>query len=161
MTMKIFTSLMAVSILTCFGTGQFKSQSQALQKLGVQSKNQIVYLFFKISKDQSGLENISLYDQKIVSGKMKSMPGFDENEVKSGDLIITLCDRSGKEIYMHNAANPLNPELESFGDEMGRHKLDLQESEFSLRFPHSPEIKSVKIEKFINSKKHLLFTQNF
>ena len=160
-TMKIFTSLMAVSILTCFGMVEVKSQSQTLQEVSVQSKNQIVYLFFKISKDHSGVEKISIYDQKIVNGKMKSMPAFDENQVENGDLIITLCDKSGKEIYRQNAKNPLNPELESFGDKMSRHKLSLQESEFSFRFPHSTEIKSVKIEKFINSKKQLLFTKNF
>ncbi|MBW7675711.1 hypothetical protein [Chryseobacterium chendengshani] len=158
--MKIFTSLMAVSILTFFGVGQVKSQSQSLKEVSVQSKNQILYLFFKISKDQSGLEKISLNDQKIVNGKMKSMPAFNENELENGDLIITLYDRSGKEIYIQNAKNPLNPELESFGDEMGRHKLTLQESEFSFRFPHFSEINFVKIEKFTNSKKHLLFTQN-
>lgn len=156
-----FTNLLTVSILFFSGGSYLKSQSQTVQKATVQSENQIGYLFFKIIKDHSGAEKISLVEKKIVKGKMKSTPVFNKDEMKNGDFLITLCDRKGKEIIKQNLEDPLNPELESFGDEMARHQLKLNESEFSIRFPYSEEIKSVKIEKITNSKKQLLFTQNF
>ena len=158
--MKRFTNLLTVSILFFFGGSQFKSQSQNVQKASVQSENQISYLFFKINKTSSGLEKISLVENKIVKGKMKSKPVFSENEVKNGDLLITVTNGRGKEIFKQNIEDPLNPELESFGDKIERHQLNLNESEFSIRFPFSKEIKSVKIEKFTDSKRQLLFTKN-
>lgn len=154
-------SILTVSILFLCGTSHIKSQFQTVQKTGVQSKNQISYFFFKIYKDSSGSEKISLVERKTVQGKMKSIPFFNADEVKNGDLLITLADSRGKEIIRQNIENPLNPELESFGDKMERHKLKLNESEFSIRFPYSEEIKSVKIEKITDSTKQLLFTQNF
>ena len=158
--MKRFTNLLTVSILFFFGGSQFKSQSQNVQKIGVQSENQIYYLFFKINKNDSGLEKISLVENKIVKGKMKSKPVFSENEVKNGDLLITVTNGRGKEIIKQNIEDPLNPELESFGDKIERHQLNLKESEFSIRFQYSEEIKSVKIEKITDSKRQLLFTKN-
>ncbi|MCU7618383.1 hypothetical protein NZ698_14375 [Chryseobacterium sp. PBS4-4] len=159
--MKRFTNLLTVSILFFFGGSQLKSQSQNAQKTSVQSENQISYLFFKINKNGSGLEKISLVENKIVKGKMKSKPVFNEDEVKNGDLLITLSNGRGKEIIRQSIEDPLNPQLESFGDKIERRQLKLNESEFSVRFPYSAEIKSVKIEKITDSKKQLLFTQNF
>jgi hypothetical protein len=154
-------NLLTVSVLFLWGTDSVKSQSQAVQKVNVQGENQIAYLFFTIHKNDSGLEKISLVENKIVKGKMKSKPVFNEDEVKNGDLLITLSNGRGKEIIRQNIEDPLNPELESFGDTMERHQLKLNESEFSVRFPYSAEIKSVRIEKITDSKKQLLFTQNF
>jgi len=159
--MKRFTNLLTVSILFFFGGSQFKGQSQTVQKASVQSENQISYLFFKINKNGSDSEKISLVEKKTVKGKMKSKPVFNEDEVKNGNLLITFLDKRRKEIIKQNIEDPLNPELESFGDKMERHQLKLTESEFSIRFPYSEEIKSVKIEKITDSKKQLLFTQNF
>lgn len=156
---KLF-NLLTVSVLFFFGCSHLQSQSQKVDKATVQSENQIGYLFFKVIKDQSGVEKISLTEKKIVQGKMKSIPVFVESEMKSGDFLITLCDKKGREIMKQHVEDPLNPELEVFGDEMARHRLKLNETEFSIRFPYSPEIESVKIEKITNSKKKLLFTQN-
>jgi len=155
------TNLLTASILFLLGTGHVKSQLQATHETTIQAENQIGYLFFKVMKDNSGSEKISLVEKKITKGKMKSAPAFNEENIKNGDLLITLMNRDGKEMVKQHVEDPLNPELESYGDEMGKHKLKLNESEFSIRFPYSEEIKSVKIEKITNSKNQLLFTQNF
>lgn len=158
--MKI-TNLLTASVLFLYGTGEVKSQLQTVHPTTIQAENQIEYLFFKVIKDPSGEEKISLVEKEIVKGKLKSMPVFNQDDVKNGDFLIILTDREGKEIIKQNIDDPLNPELESYGDDMGRHRLKLNESEFSIRFPYSEEIKSVKIEKITNSKSQLLFTQNF
>ena len=124
------------------------------------SKNsQIVYLFFKVEKTDSGSEKITLQEKKIADGKLKSNPIFDESERKSGDLVISMTDASGKEIVKQLVEDPLNPTREVYGDKISRHTLMLQNAEFSVRYSHSAEIQMVKIEKITDSGKQLLFTQ--
>lgn len=158
--MKKLINLLTVSILFCFGTGFLYSQSKTTEIGSIQDENKIAYLFFKINKNSSGSEKISLYETKIVKGKIKLMPAFNREEIKNGDFVITLIDDKGTEVVKQHLGDPLNPELESFGDEISRHKLVLQESEFSFRFPYSNKIKTITIEKIKNSAVQLIFTQN-
>lgn len=124
------------------------------------SKNsQIVYLFFKVEKTDSGSEKITLQEKKIADGKLKSNPIFDESERKIGDLVISMTDANGKEIVKQLIEDPLNPTREVYGDKISRHTLTLQNAEFSVRYSHSAEIQMVKIEKITDSGKQLLFTQ--
>jgi hypothetical protein len=124
------------------------------------SKNaQIVYLFFKIEKTDSGSEKITLQEKKIVDGKLKSNPIFDESERKTGDFVVSLTDASGKEIVKQLIEDPLHPTREVYGDKISRQTITLQNAEFSIRYSHSAEIQIVKIEKITNSGKQLLFTQ--
>ena len=159
--MKIANNLLAISMLLCCGVGALKSQSKHSQNISQQNENQIAYLFFKINKDTKGVEKISLYDKKIVKGKLKSIPTFGDREALQNDFVITLFDAQGNEIIKQSVEDPLNPEFESYGDTIERHKMSLKESEFSFRFPYSDNIKSIKIERINNSKKQVLFTQNF
>lgn len=153
--------LLVIGGLLCCELGGFKSQSKSSEKIIQQSENQIVYLFFKIKKDTKGVETILLYDKRIAKGKLKSMPSYNDREALQNDFLITLLNSKGEEMIKQSLEDPLNPELESYGDSIERHKMSLQESEFSFRFPYSDEIKSIKIERINDSKKQLLFTQNF
>ncbi len=154
-------NLLTVSVLFLYGNHHYKGQSQKALNPAVQSDNQISYLFFKIAKQDSQPEKITLVEKKTVAGKMKSIPSLSLEDAKNGDLLITLVDSGGKMIAQQIIEDPLNPELESFGDKIERHKLTLKETEFSVRFPFSKETKSVKIEKISDSSKKLLFIQNF
>jgi len=123
-------------------------------------KDRIVYLFFKVEKNNSGAEKIVLEDQKIMEGRLKSKPSFDINSAKTGDFIISLNDANGKEIVKQIVGDPLNPELERFGEEgLSRNKVSLQNAEFSIRYSHSEEIKVVRVEKVTTGGNQLLFTQ--
>jgi hypothetical protein len=120
---------------------------------------QIVYLFFKVEKTDSGSEKITLLEKKIVDGKLKANPIFDEGTRKTGDFVISMTDANGKEIVKQLVEDPLNPTREVYGDKISRHTLTLQNAEFSVRYSHSAEIQMVKIEKMTDSGKQLLFTQ--
>jgi len=123
------------------------------------NKNQIGYLFFKVEKDKSGVEKVTLQDQKISEGKLKFTPTYDRNSANVGDFIITLTNASGKEIVKQSIEDPLNPVMESFEDTIQRTKLSLQNAEFSIRYPHSVEVSMVKVEKITNGGNQLLLTQ--
>ncbi|MEN4758740.1 hypothetical protein ABEG63_00200 [Chryseobacterium sp. C39-AII1] len=123
------------------------------------NKNQIGYLFFKVEKDKSGAEKVTLQDQKISEGKLKFTPTYDRNSANIGDFIITLTNASGKEIVKQSIEDPLNPVMESFEDTIQRTKLSLQNAEFSIRYPHSAEVSMVKVEKITNGGNQLLLTQ--
>ncbi|SFZ95713.1 hypothetical protein SAMN05216324_11234 [Chryseobacterium limigenitum] len=126
----------------------------------LEAKDQIVYLFFKVEKNNSGVEKIVLEDKKIMEGRLKSKPSFDRNSAKTGDFIISLNDANGKEIVKQIVGDPLNPELERFDEEgMSRNKVSLQNAEFSVRYSHSEEIKVVRVEKVTTDGSQLLFTQ--
>ncbi len=123
------------------------------------NKNQIGYLFFKVEKDKSGVEKVTLQDQKISEGKLKFTPTYDRNSANIGDFIITLTNASGKEIVKQSIEDPLNPVMESFEDTIQRTKLSLQNAEFSIRYSHSSEVSMVKVEKITNGGNQLLLTQ--
>lgn len=126
----------------------------------LKAKDQIIYLFFKVEKNNSGVEKVVLEDKKIMEGRLKSKPSFDRNSAKTGDFIISLNDENGKEIVKQIVGDPLNPELERFGEEgLSRNKVTLKNAEFSVRYSHSEEIKVVKVEKITTDGTQLLFTQ--
>lgn len=159
MTKKIY--LITVFFLLQFGTMYYVGQIKTYAKVKKETNDQIFYLFFMIKKDLSGSEVISLAESKVVNGRMKSLPIFDEDKIEDDDLVITVTDTQEKVVVTQNIKDPLHPELESFGDDIKRLRLKLNESEFSVRFPYSANLKTLKIEKIINSKRQLLFTLNF
>lgn len=125
-----------------------------------EGKNQIGYLFFKVEKSSSGMEKITLEGKKITGGKLKAIPAFDRSSLGIGDFIVSLTDANGKEFTKQIVEDPLNQNMESFEKEgIKRHKVSLNSAEFSIRYPHSSEIKIVKIEKATNAGNQLLFTQ--
>ncbi|MCS3530737.1 hypothetical protein [Chryseobacterium sp. JUb7] len=125
----------------------------------LKGSDKIVYLFFKVEKNTSNTEKIILEDKKMVSGKLKSNPVFDEEELKVGDFVISLTDTRGKEVVKQIVEDPLNPVMEVYEDTISRNKVSLQNAEFSIRYVHSENIQMVKIEKVTNTGRQLLFTQ--
>lgn len=122
--------------------------------------DRIMYLFFKADTDQSGSEKIVLQESKVSEGRMKTLPSFDRNQVQNGDFIITVFAEDGIEASKHLIKDPLHPELEVYEKEgVSRHKASLPHAEFSVRFPYSESIRSVKIEKVMTDGVQLIFTQ--
>ncbi|MEF9477040.1 hypothetical protein OWR28_04190 [Chryseobacterium sp. 1B4] len=88
------------------------------------------------------------------------MPSFERDNVRQGDLIITLTGPDGKESGKQLVKDPFNPELEVYEKEgISRHKASLQNTEFSTRFSYSENVQSVKIEKATDDGVQLIFTQ--
>ena len=157
-----FTLFIVPTMLFC----SFQKQSELPQKGAVAVENtvaksdRIIYLFFKADKDQSGREKIVLQESKISEGRLKLPPSFSRDEVENGDFIITISGDEGKEVSKQLVKNPLHPELEVYEKEgISRHKALLPAAEFSVRFPYSENIQSVKIEKAQADGVQLLFTQ--
>ncbi|KMQ67203.1 hypothetical protein ACM39_15645 [Chryseobacterium sp. FH2] len=122
-------------------------------------KSQIGYLFFKVEKDNSGVEKVILQEKKVSEGKLKYTPNFDRNSANIGDFIITLTSADGKEIVKQAVEDPLNPVMENFEDNISRNQVSLQNAEFSIRYPHSNEIAVLKVEKITNAGNQLLLNQ--
>lgn len=158
--MKNHIILFLVPFLLCGSMNQLRSQAKKSFANETSTKDQIVYLFFKVSKNNSGSEKITLEEIKRVDGKLKSKPELEENEVKKGDYIVTLKNADGKSVEKHHIENPLNPELENFADQLSRHTVSLTQAEFSIRYSFSADITSIQIEKVSEKGTHLLFTQN-
>ncbi|MES2544289.1 MAG: hypothetical protein V4548_05350 [Bacteroidota bacterium] len=157
--MKILVHLFMISTLLFAGVNNSNNTSKAIKVYTNQEEQKIVYLFFKIKKNGPTSNEITLYKTKTVKGKLKSLSPFIPENVKNGDLIITLTDNEGNEIIKHNAKNPLYPEFESFGEKIERYNMTLDENEFNFRFSYSEKIKNIKIEQLINSEKQILFIQ--
>lgn len=157
MSIKIY--LLAICILPFSAAGQINSSSKPVQNVYSEGENQIVYLFFKIKKDNSGKETIVLEERKKVKGKLKFLPNSDTRYIKSGEFLVTFTDAEGKMVSEQVIENPLAPEFEVFDKEISRYKANLSESEFSLRYAHSENIKQIRIEKISDSGKQLIFTQ--
>lgn len=126
----------------------------------LKDKSQIGYLFFKVEKSDSGPEKVTLESKKITDGKLKSVPAYNRNSAGIGDFIVSLTDGNGKEINKQIVEDPLNQNMESFEKEgINRHKVSLENAEFSVRYPHSADIRIVKVEKITNAGNQLLFNQ--
>ncbi|PXW17934.1 hypothetical protein C8D70_101260 [Chryseobacterium sp. CBTAP 102] len=141
-----------------------KSESPSGRSIRVENRvkksERIIYFFFKAHKDSSGNEKITLHETKISDGKLKSTPFFDRNEVRKGDLIITVIEADGKEGARQLVRDPLNRELEVYEKEgISRHRASLQSAEFNIRFSYADNIQWVKVEKATDSGVQLLFTQ--
>jgi len=153
---KITSPLM---FLMLCGILHLNAQIKNEEKIFNQGKEKIVYLFFTIDKNTDEKERIQLEENKTVYGKLKSKPSFSEKDIRSGDLVISLSNKSGREIFKYNLKDPLNPVMESFGSTMENNKIALKKAEFSIRYPYSDEIEMVKIEKITDSDHQLIFTQ--
>lgn len=134
--------------------------TSAKNENSIKGKDQIGYLFFKIEKNESGLEKITLESKKVTEGKLKVMPTFDRNSAGMGDFVVSLTDENGKEIVKQTVEDPLNPNMESFEKEgISRHSVSLENAEFSIRYSHSADIRSVKVEKITKAGSQLLFNE--
>lgn len=134
--------------------------SQAKMDVDLSKNSKIVYLFFKVEKNNSGSEKITLQEKKITEGKLKSNLNSDESNGQTGDFIVSLTNANGKEIVKQIVEDPLNPSREVYDrEEISRAKISLQNAEFSVRYSYSAEIQMVKIEKISEKGKQLVFTQ--
>ncbi|MBB4807673.1 hypothetical protein HNP38_002979 [Chryseobacterium defluvii] len=149
----VFPSLLLCNLLPT------NSLSWEVNKVSFKNASQITYLFFKVEKNGTGPDKIILQGKKQAPGKLKFQPAFDRNSGNVGDYIVSLTDVGGKEIVKQLVENPLNPEMESFDNGIGRNKVSLQNAEFSIRYPHSDEIRVVKIEKITKEGSEQLFIQ--
>lgn len=157
---NVFNVLIVPVFLLC----SFQKESSLTQKKyseNVTAKSdRIIYLFFKAGKDQSGSAKITLQSTKITEGRLKYMPSFERDDIRKGDLIITLTGPDGKEAGKQLVKDPFNPELEVYEKEgISRHTASLHNTEFSARFSYSENVHTVKIEKATDDGVQLIFTQ--
>ncbi|MDQ1855927.1 hypothetical protein [Chryseobacterium sp. WLY505] len=151
--------IVPVFLLFSFKEGNNLVQNKHSETLTAKS-DRIIYLFFKADKDQSGNAKITLQSSKIANGRLKHVPSFERDDVRKGDLVITLTGSDGKEVGKQLVKDPFNPELEVYEKEgISRHKASLQNTEFSARFSYSENVQSVKVEKATDDGVLLLFTQ--
>lgn len=159
---NVFNALIVPVFLFCsFQKQNEQPQNKKLNSEAVTKKSdRIIYLFFKADKDQSGNAKITLQSSKIADGRLKQVSTFERNDVRKGDLIISLTGSNGKEVAQQLVKDPFNPELEVYEKEgITRHKAAFQNTEFSARFSYSENVQMVKVEKATEDGVQLLFTQ--
>jgi len=159
---NVFNVLIVPVFLFCsFQEENRESQSRKLNLETMATKgDQIIHLFFKADKDQSGNTKIALQSSKITDGRLKQISSFERNDVRKGDLIVSLTESGGKEVSRQLVRDPFNPELEVYGKEgISRHTASLQNTEFSTRFSYSENVQMIKVEKATDNGVQLLFTQ--
>ncbi len=161
MIMKNVFNVFIVPVFLLFGLQDGNNLVQNKHSDTMKTNNdRIIYLFFKADKDQSGNAKITLQSTKIAEGKLKYMPSFERDNVRKGDLIITLTGSADKEEGKLLVKDPFNPEMEVYEKEgISRHKPSLQNAEFNTRFSYSENVQSVKIEKATDNGVQLIFTQ--
>ena len=163
MIMKNILNVLIVPVfLFCsFQKENEKSQSKKLNaETAAKKSDRIIYLFFKAGKDQAGNAKVTLQSSKIADGRLKQVSTFERNDIRKGDLIISLTGANGKEVAQQLVKDPFNPELEVYEKEgITRHKAVFQNPEFSARFPYSENVQMVKVEKATEDGVQLLFTQ--
>jgi len=159
--MKNVFNVFIVPVFLLFGLPDGNNLVQNKHSDTMKTNNdRIIYLFFKADKDQSGNAKITLQSTKIAEGRLKYMPSFERDNVRKGDLIITLTGSADKEEGKLLVKDPFNPEMEVYEKErITRQNPYLQNAEFSTRFSYSENVQSVKIEKATDDGVQLIFTQ--
>lgn len=157
--MKNLLHLFVLPIFIFYNLLHVNELNRSRERTPFHENSQIVYLFFAIEKTDQGMDKIILQDKKMMPGKLKSQPIFNRDSGKAGDLIVSLMDSEGKDVVKQLIEDPLNPEMETYESGISRHKVSLQNAEFSVRYSHSAEISSVKVEKITPKSNQLLFTQ--
>lgn len=157
---NVFNVLIVPIFLLCNFQKENNTAKSKPSEVMTKNNDRILYLFFKADKDQSGNAKITLQSTKIADGRLKHVPSFERDDIRKGDLVVTLTGSDGKEVGKQLVKDPFNPELEVYEKEgISRHKASLQNTEFSTRFSYSENVQSVKIEKATDDGVQVLFTQ--
>ncbi|KQT31133.1 hypothetical protein ASG22_19050 [Chryseobacterium sp. Leaf405] len=155
----IFLTLPFYFVSNFLQVKDIKESNKGAAITNLTNSSKIFYLFFKVEKTDSGSEKVTLQEKKIVDGKLKSNLISNENSGEIGDFVVSINDANGKEITRQVVEDPLNPTREVYGEDVSRNKISLQDAEFSVRYSHSEENQTVKVEKITKSGKQLVFTQ--
>lgn len=157
---NVFNVLIIPVFLLCSFQKENNAARSEPSETMTKKNDRIIYLFFKADKDQSGKAKITLQSSKIAHGRLKHTPSFERDDIRKGDLVISLTGADGKEMGKQLVRDPFNPELEVYEkDGIFRHKASLQNTEFSTRFSYSENVQSVKIEIATEDGAQVLFTQ--
>lgn len=161
--MKDLLFIMSFPVFVYFNssTNYLKTGSELESQFSSQKSSKVTYLFFKVEKNENGLEKVVLEGKNTSDGKLKIVPEYDRSEASIGDYVITLTNSAGKEIVKQSIEDPLNPVMEVFDENIERKQVSLKTAEFSIRYNHSDEISLLKVEKITNTGNQLLLNQKF
>ena len=113
---------------------------------------QIIFLYFDIKKGSENKELITLTNTQIVAGQMKENVILNAPR-KEGNLILQILDNQDKVIEEQIIQNPLNKNIETYdqNNQANTKNVQLEESQFYMRYNNQNNPKNIKILKILPS----------
>lgn len=123
--------------------------------------SKIVFLYFDIEKNSENKELITLTNTQAVDGQLKENTIINAAK-KEGNLILQVLDSEKKVVEEQIIENPLNKNIEQYNEsgEANTHTVNLQKSQFYMRFNQQNNTKSIKILKISSAGEVEVFHQN-
>ena len=162
--MRITTLLYAILFTVLTSCGSTKDADilteEEVQIPGEATPSKIVFLYFDIVESVDGLDKITLTENQVVDGQLKENTILNAPR-KAGNLILQITDNNGEIQEEQIIENPLNQNIEQYGEsgEMNSQNVELEKSQFYMRFNQQKDSKSIVILKILPSKNVELFNQ--
>jgi hypothetical protein len=132
------------------------SQQNVLPKpIPTLSNPKLIFLNYKILKDDSDEKKISLINKIKTDGKLKTQPVNNSENGVPGDLLCLQLDKNSRLLARQVIKNPLIKTFEYIGNANTFEKktVTLDSCELSIRMQLHPDTKSISIEEIVGMHK--------
>lgn len=154
----LFSALLILMVVCCEPQQNVSTGNQNPTAEPAKPKQNIVFLFFEIERNQSGTETLRLTDKKITEGFVKNSSLENKPNIP-GNIAVTFLGKDGQIISERIIEDPLNPMMETYSEEgINKEKMNFPKAEFSLRFNQNGDISAVTLEKITQTSKTKLLT---
>ncbi|MBL4655058.1 MAG: hypothetical protein JKY33_04475 [Bacteroidia bacterium] len=117
-------------------------------KQNANSTEKIVFITFLHTKEEDGSEAISIANQKVRDGKLKT-PNQLEYQLEEDHLLCTFYDSKHQVLFTRVIPHPLEYSLE-YSSEEGKFETTMikrKEADFTIRIQYDNKIKTIGFEK--------------
>ncbi|MCL5130131.1 hypothetical protein [Algibacter sp. L4_22] len=118
-----------------------------------ESNPKLIFLNYKISKNDSGEKSIQFIDKKIVDGKLRNKSSKYINSGAVGDLVCVQLDNNKKTLSNQIISNPLLKSIEFTTDSLSfkKRRVSIKQTSLNLRIQLNPATKFIRIKEIIDS----------
>lgn len=137
---------------SCGTTKEVEPLVEDVQTPESEAPSQIIFLYFDIKKGSENKELITLTNTQIVAGQMKENTIINASR-KEGNLVLQVLDGQNKVVEEQIIENPLNKDIETYdqNNQASTQNVQLQESQFYMRFNQQNNTKIIKVLKILSS----------
>ncbi len=147
---RFYCQFMQIVLVCCLIVGcKTTDNYSSLPNAGVAatSQSKIIFLTYEISKNKSGQLDLVLLQKIIADGTLKKVPEHGQNYIP-GDLLCTQLDEHKSMLDQFKIDDPLVKvyEFANEGGELNKFKMNLKQSQFTIRRQLSSETRFVSIQ---------------
>ncbi len=132
------------------------TKEEPIEETKVASGPQLLFVNYKITKQEGGDEKVEVIDKIIAAGKMK----VNRNKIPKEENRYFQCvqlDKNKEVLKTDFFANPLLKDIEYVGDDgqLGRKLIEVESVDLSIRIQLDPQAAYISLSKVGSPKKEL------